>query len=206
MQYQRSRNSSPSSYGRPQQRSGRRPMVHRSFDPSQVVKYATVQPQEEAYVPTHTFTDFGLHPSLVANIMKRYKTPTQIQAEVIPHIMEGKDVIGLANTGTGKTAAFLLPLIHKVATDSTNRVLIVAPTRELAVQIDEELRQFSYNSGIYSVICVHGRELHFFLRTEIHILLPIELWLLLHMFCRHLLSLAESKLAARPFGFFVVWN
>lgn len=131
-------------------------MAHRSFDPSYVVKQATVAPQEEVFIPEHAFTDFGLHKDLVSNILRRYQAPTQIQDKIIPQIMEGKDVVGLANTGTGKTAAFLIPLIHKVAIDQTQRVLIVAPTRELAVQIDQEFRLFSQNSGFQSAICIGG--------------------------------------------------
>ena len=73
---------------------------------------------------------------------KGYKTPTPIQDAVIPLLLEGKDVIATANTGTGKTAAFLIPLIHNILTKKTKRVLIIAPTRELADQINTELDRF----------------------------------------------------------------
>ncbi len=71
-------------------------------------------------------------------------------------MLAGRDVVGLANTGTGKTAAFLLPLIDKVWKDKNQNVLILAPTRELAMQIDKEFRGFSYGMHIYSAMCVGG--------------------------------------------------
>jgi superfamily II DNA/RNA helicase len=70
--------------------------------------------------------------------------------------MEGRDLIGLANTGTGKTAAFLLPMIEKVYKNQFEKVLIIAPTRELALQIDNELKSFSNGMRIYSAACVGG--------------------------------------------------
>lgn len=135
-----------------------RPRV-KSFDPSILVKNSLSQPArtEEAYTPTHTFLDFGLPQQLIANITDRdYATPTPIQDQVIPRLLEGKDVVGLANTGTGKTAAFLFPFIKKVALNRSQKVLVMTPTRELAVQIDQELRSFSRRLGIYSVLCIGG--------------------------------------------------
>jgi superfamily II DNA/RNA helicase len=70
--------------------------------------------------------------------------------------MKGKDLIGLANTGTGKTAAFLLPLIHKCQKDDRQNVLIIAPTRELAQQINQEFKKFAKNIRLYSAVCVGG--------------------------------------------------
>ena len=68
----------------------------------------------------------------------------------------GKDIIGLANTGTGKTAAFLIPLINKVLYNRSQKVLVVVPTRELAVQIQEEFIAFTKNMNVYSVLCIGG--------------------------------------------------
>jgi superfamily II DNA/RNA helicase len=70
--------------------------------------------------------------------------------------MSGRDVVGISNTGTGKTAAFLTPFIQKTTTDRSQRVLIMAPTRELAVQIDQEFRIFSRNLGLFSALCIGG--------------------------------------------------
>jgi ATP-dependent RNA helicase RhlE len=128
-----------------------------SFDPSMFVKKAVAEPVQETYVPTHTFADFTFHPKLEQNIINRgYTTLTQIQDQAIPHLIAGKDVIGLANTGTGKTAAFLIPLINKVFLDRTQKVLVVAPTRELATQIEQEMRLFSANMGLGSALCIGG--------------------------------------------------
>lgn len=132
----------------------------RAFDPSEIIRRqapAQASIMEEVFSPKHSFTDFGLHPDLLRNIQRRgYTEPTKIQDAAIPELLLGKDVIGLANTGTGKTAAFLIPLIHKVAYDRAQKVLIVAPTRELAVQIDQEFQQFARLMGMFSAVCIGG--------------------------------------------------
>lgn len=117
--------------------------------------------QSEQHTITHTFTDFDVHPQLKENIVKRgYITPTPIQDQSIPVILDGRDVIGIANTGTGKTAAFLIPFIHKITQNNREKVLIVAPTRELANQINDELRGFVTGMGIYSVVAIGGASLN----------------------------------------------
>jgi len=85
-----------------------------------------------------------------------YINPTPIQDEAIPALMSGRDVVGIANTGTGKTAAFLLPLIHKVIEDPKQGVLILAPTRELALQIFEEFKAFAENLPLGVALCIGG--------------------------------------------------
>lgn len=112
----------------------------------------------EAYEPIHHFADFALAPSIKANIAHlKYELPTAIQDQTIPLALEGKDVIGLANTGTGKTAAFLLPIIERLLKSRQfESVLIMAPTRELAGQIDDQFRKFAYGLKIYSVLLVGG--------------------------------------------------
>lgn len=115
---------------------------------------------EEQYAPKNGFEDFALVHELKDNITaKGYKIPTPIQDGAIDHIFKGRDVIGIANTGTGKTAAFLIPLINKVYLNKSNKVLIIAPTRELALQIQEELRDFSKSLGIKTVLCIGGMSL-----------------------------------------------
>jgi ATP-dependent RNA helicase RhlE len=128
----------------------------KTLDPRFFVQRAIEQVQE-VYIPTHSFHDFDFIGRLKQNITSRgYESPTPIQDQTIPALMEGKDVVGIAATGTGKTAAFLLPLIHKVAKDSNQRVLIVAPTRELAVQIQDEFKLFAEGMNLYSVLCIGG--------------------------------------------------
>lgn len=87
-----------------------------------------------------SFDMFNLHPSIAAGVqMAGYTTPTPIQKQAIPPILQGKDVLGLAQTGTGKTAAFALPILQQLLTGPRGRIraLVVAPTRELAEQINE---------------------------------------------------------------------
>jgi len=109
------------------------------------------------YVAKHAFADFNVLPGLKKNIIaKGYEFPTPIQDESIPVILDGKDIVGIANTGTGKTAAFLIPLINKVLLGKREQVLIVAPTRELALQINDELAGFAKNLNMHSVTCVGG--------------------------------------------------
>lgn len=115
---------------------------------------------EEQYTPKNGFGDFALSQELKNNIIaKNYKIPTPIQDQAIDHILSGRDVIGIANTGTGKTAAFLIPLINKVYLNKSNKVLIITPTRELALQIQEELSDFSKSLGIKTVLCIGGMSL-----------------------------------------------
>ncbi|HXS14866.1 MAG TPA: DEAD/DEAH box helicase, partial [Candidatus Saccharimonadales bacterium] len=106
---------------------------------------------------TNIFSNYFLHPTLVSNVAyKGYTIPTPIQDKVIPEILDGKDVIGIANTGTGKTAAFLIPLIQKTIIQKMERTLIVAPTRELAFQIYDELKSLSKGLGITASIIIGG--------------------------------------------------
>ncbi len=131
----------------------------KTFDPSILVRNQVPQQPEEKieFVATHKFTDFGLIPALNTNVQSRgYDQPTPIQDQIIPLLLNGQDVVGLANTGSGKTAAFLIPFINKIARDRTQKVLILAPTRELAIQIDHEFRQFARQMGIYSAVCIGG--------------------------------------------------
>jgi ATP-dependent RNA helicase RhlE len=127
------------------------------IDHSMYIKKAEPQVQQE-YVNKHQFADFDVHPALKKILADRgFEKPSPIQDQTIPLIIEGKDIIGLANTGTGKTLAFLLPLVDKVLRDPTNRVLVVAPTRELALQIEEELLKITLRDmRIFSTCCVGG--------------------------------------------------
>jgi len=112
---------------------------------------------EKPYEPANKFVDFMISGKLKNNILtKGYSLPTPIQDKAIPEVLSGKDIIGIANTGTGKTAAFLIPLIDKVMKDRREKVLIMAPTRELALQIQEEMNGFAMFLNIYSAICVGG--------------------------------------------------
>ncbi len=154
------RNSNTSRFSKGGRRgSGGRKMP--TFDPSQFINTNPVELKEDAYTPKNSFETFGLVKKLELSIAKLgLKTPTPIQDQIIPEILEGNDVIGLAETGTGKTAAFLIPLIENTLKDRDNnkkkQTLILAPTRELALQINEELYRLSKGFGLYSTVCVGG--------------------------------------------------
>lgn len=108
-----------------------------------------------------SFRQFALCDQLLRNISsKQYHSPTPIQDQAIDQILAGRDIIGIANTGTGKTGAFLIPLIDKVFRDKSQRVLIVVPTRELALQINSELQDFSRGLNIYSALSVGGMNMN----------------------------------------------
>jgi ATP-dependent RNA helicase RhlE len=103
------------------------------------------------------FSDFLLHDSILKDVTQAgYETPTAIQAECIAPVMEGKDLIGLAQTGTGKTAAFALPIIHRVAQKNELGAVVLAPTRELARQITEQFEMLGRSSGIRVAMLVGG--------------------------------------------------
>ncbi|WP_430465028.1 DEAD/DEAH box helicase [Tabrizicola sp.] len=110
-----------------------------------------------------TFADLGLSPSILKALEKtNLKTPTPIQAQAIPHIMAGKDLMGLAQTGTGKTAAFGLPLLHRILDlghppgPKHVRALILAPTRELIIQIKDNLEVFTKGTAVKVTMVVGG--------------------------------------------------
>lgn len=131
--------------------------IIRAIEASKTQLLNSASVEEVAYINKNTFADFNLVPMLSENIGKKnYTLPTPIQDQAIPVVLSGRDIIGLANTGTGKTAAFLIPLINKVSKDRNQKVLILTPTRELAVQIHEEFMQFSQRLGIRDVLCVGG--------------------------------------------------
>lgn len=124
----------------------------------EVIKKGKAAYEEPVIVaPAKDFASFHLSPKLLYNIaQKGYNLPTPIQQQTIPSILLGRDVIGIANTGTGKTAAFLIPLVNKVYNDKNERVLIIAPTRELAVQIHDELKSFTRGLGVFAALLIGG--------------------------------------------------
>jgi ATP-dependent RNA helicase RhlE len=155
-------------YGRSQ--SGKRPFFGKrasqgrnfgnreNIDISRFIKQASQTSAAPANRPiVHKFEDFGFCAALMANINKLgYTQPMPVQDQSMEAVMAGKDIVGLANTGSGKTGAYLLPLIENISKNRRLRVLIVAPTRELAVQINEDFRNFSRGMGLDSAIMVGG--------------------------------------------------
>lgn len=106
---------------------------------------------------TIEFTELGLHQELVQAVVERgYTIPTAIQMEVIPAMLSGRDIIGQAQTGTGKTAAFSLPILHNLTPQQGNvQALVLAPTRELASQVAEAMAEYGQFRQI-SVLAVYG--------------------------------------------------
>ncbi len=127
------------------------------IDVSRFISKATIIEKEEIYLPTHTFSDFAIDARLkMAIATKQYIYPSPIQDKAIPHALEGRDILGIANTGTGKTAAFLIPIINKILKNNKETAIIIAPTRELALQIDKEFIEFTRGMKMWSVACVGG--------------------------------------------------
>ncbi len=149
--------SAGSSRGRTFSRGGRGGGHSKHIDPSLFVNKAVITETVDHFVPEHSFADFYIDERLKANIIEKgYINPTPIQDRAVPHVLKGQDVVGIANTGTGKTAAFLIPLIHKVLSNAKENILIVVPTRELAIQIEDELKGFIGGMKLFSTVCVGG--------------------------------------------------
>jgi superfamily II DNA/RNA helicase len=151
----------PSRFGGSVSRFAPRKQRGERIDFARFINKAVITEEIENFKPEHTFQDFAVDERLKkAAIAHGYKEPTPIQDRTIPHIIKGCDLVGVANTGTGKTAAFLLPLINKVLLNSKELVLIIVPTRELAIQIDQELKAFVRGMKIFSVCCVGGMNIN----------------------------------------------
>src|SRR5258706_10077961 len=100
------------------------------------------------------FDQLKFHHNITAGLKSQdYRTPTPIQLEAIPHVLAGRDLLGLAQTGTGKTAAFALPILQRLITGPRGavRALVIAPTRELAEQIRAAFAEFGKPAGLRAV-------------------------------------------------------
>ena len=141
----------------PSRNRGQRGPQGENINPSKFINKVVVTEEVEHFKPEHQFSDFLIDPNLKMSIKnKGYVLPTPIQDRAIPHVLKGFDLVGIANTGTGKTAAFLIPLINKVVLNRKEKIMIIVPTRELAIQIDQELKEFTKGARIFSACCVGG--------------------------------------------------
>lgn len=112
---------------------------------------------EEVYIPMHRFEDFALIDLLKSNVMDMgFSDPSPIQDQAIPHGLSGKDIVGIANTGTGKTAAFAVPVLQRLITEPMSKAIILAPTRELAEQIEQECRKIGKGSNLDGALLIGG--------------------------------------------------
>lgn len=154
------RPSRPQSGGFVQPSSRSRSFPPRSkIHPSQYIQKAVeiIEPSLSRSQTASSFEQLEIMPVLVENLTRRGITePTPIQQQIIPLLLQKRDVIGIANTGTGKTLAFLLPLMQKIWTGQIHRVLIVAPTRELAVQIRQDVRELTTPLRLSNALCIGG--------------------------------------------------
>lgn len=167
MYYKRYNNNRTTSSRWPSNRGfGKRPIkalsyeeLHRIIANSKIASETSIQ---EMPSTTTLFKDLPISDTLKTNILKKgYDALTPIQNQAIPAILEGKDIIGIANTGTGKTAAFLVPLVEKISKNRSHKVLIITPTRELALQIRDELTSLTTYLNIYSTLCIGGASMHY---------------------------------------------
>ena len=124
--------------------------------PSKFIRQA--QPKtENIFTPLYKFSDFKVNPIIQNNLKNAgFLTPSPIQDQAIPVGLEGKDIVGIANTGTGKTAAFLIPVIEKLLADKNSKAIILAPTRELAQQIEDQCRIIAKGSGLIGSLLIGG--------------------------------------------------
>ena len=143
---------------------------------------------------TITFADFGLDPKIQKAVLEQgYNTPTPIQAQSIPHVLAGSDLMGAAQTGTGKTAAFVLPIIQKILRHASNsasparhpiRALVLTPTRELAVQVADNAASYSKHTDLRAAVVYGGvdmKEQVAILRNGVEILIATPGRLLDHI-------------------------
>lgn len=124
--------------------------------PSKFIRSASPK-AEEAYTPLHSFQDFKLDPLISRNLeVMGFKNPSPIQDQTIPYGLSGKDIVGVANTGTGKTAAFAVPVLNRLVADPNSKAIILAPTRELAEQIEQQCRMVGKGSGLDGALLIGG--------------------------------------------------
>lgn len=130
-----------------------------SLNPADLVQQAeAIQPS--TFEPSFQYQDSDLHPKVKENLARvGYTVPTEIQERSLKPHMEGRDILGIAKTGSGKTAAFLLPILHRQV-EGRYASLVLAPTRELAVQIEEEYRSLSKGIKVYSACYIGGTNMN----------------------------------------------
>jgi ATP-dependent RNA helicase RhlE len=132
-----------------------------TLDPSLFIKKAT-DTKVQDYVSHRTFNDLPISPSLKQSIAKKgFERPTEIQDRTIETLIEGRDLLGIAQTGTGKTGAFLIPIIeHLIHDRKKSFALVMVPTRELATQVEDEFRSMSQGLNLSSLCFIGGTNIN----------------------------------------------
>ena len=143
--------------GNHKQRSGRR-QAAASLDYNQLIKKQSEVKQIDEFVSNYTYEELMLHPALKKSLSnKGYERPTEIQEKSLEHLLNGENMVAVAKTGTGKTAAFLIPVIENLLTlERPFQTLVVVPTRELAQQVEMEFRDLTRGMGLYTTCLIGG--------------------------------------------------
>lgn len=122
---------------------------------------AAIPLHEVVYIPQRTFEDMPIHTRLKAAIRKKgYTLPTEIQDKTLEQLITGADLMGIAKTGTGKTGAFLIPLIHRMLEGAQITTLVMVPTRELAVQVEDEFKSMTHGLNMHSACFIGGTNIN----------------------------------------------
>jgi len=139
----------------------RSPKKVSTLDPELFVKKA-VHTKETTYISSRKIADLPVDGRLIANLTKKgYTLPTEIQDKTLEAILGGRDLLGIAQTGTGKTGAFLIPLVNRLlGSGPAFQILVVVPTRELAVQVETEFKSITKDLGLYSACFIGGTSVH----------------------------------------------
>lgn len=144
----------------------RSPKKASALDPALFIKKA-VHTETTTYVPARKIVDLPVDGRLLANLTKKgYTLPTEIQDKTLEAILSGKDLMGIAQTGTGKTGAFLIPLVNRLlGSGPAFQILVVVPTRELAVQVETEFKSITKGLGLFSACFIGGTSVNKDLQT-----------------------------------------
>ena len=134
------------------------------IDPQLLIKNAVAK-QEVSYISKLRIADLPIDPRLIKNLIKKgFERPTEIQEKTLQALLSGRDLLGIAKTGTGKTGAFLIPVIEGILLQNSSTVrqhaLIVVPTRELAMQVEEEFKSMTKNLGLLSACFIGGTRIN----------------------------------------------
>ncbi len=132
----------------------------KTIDPDLLIK-RSIEEEPEFFKPTKSFNEMSLDYRLKRNLESMgFVYPTQIQEETFDHLVSGRDLMGVAKTGTGKTGAFLIPIIEKSLSTNLSRSLVIVPTRELALQVEEEFNNLNGGVNLTSATCIGGTSIN----------------------------------------------
>ena len=133
-----------------------------NLDPSLLIKEAAPQTEESDFRSDRLISELPINMKLKQNLdRKGYERPTEIQERTLEALLQGKDLLGIAQTGTGKTGAFLVPIIEQLLHKRVNPyALVVVPTRELALQVEEEFKSMTRGLGLFSAVFIGGTNIN----------------------------------------------